>query len=221
MSQLPKLGTRLLAHWQIKLFGITGFITVFFVVYFALLRFPVFPTTLMPVTWLDRAVPFHPIALTVYFSLWLYVSLPPSLAWSRQQLIAQGLTATIMGLVGFVIFFFWPTAAPAAAALDPADVQALAWLKQVDAAGNACPSLHVAFAVHGAIWLDRVLREMRLHVALQLVNVVWCIAITYSTLATKQHVLVDVVAGALLGAVAGFCGTRSSRAPVLTPYAVK
>ena len=217
LSPLPKLGSRLLAHWPIKLFGITGFITIFFVIYFALLRFPVFPITVMPVTWLDRAVPFHPLALTVYFSLWLYVSLPPSLAYNRQQLMAQSLTATVMGLVGFGIFFFWPTAAPPAAAMDPADAQALAWLKQVDAAGNACPSLHVAFAVHAAIWLDRVLREMRVHLTLNVINIVWCVAIAYSTLATKQHVLVDVIAGALLGAMAGYWGTRPSRAPDLRP----
>jgi len=32
-----------------------------------------------------------------------------------------------------------------------------------------------------------------------LLNVAWCLGIVYSTLATKQHVLLDVIPGALLG----------------------
>ena len=70
-----------------------------------------------------------------------------------------------MGLVGFAIFFFWPTAIPHAAGLRETGGTALSWLKQVDAAGNACPSLHVAFAVFSGLWLDRALTEMRLPIA--------------------------------------------------------
>ena len=212
-----RIASRVAAYWPMKLFGITGFIVVFFIAYFLLLRFPVFPVTLMPVTWLDRAIPFHPSALPVYFSLWIYVSLPPSLLRNRRELIAHGLGAMLMGVMGLSIFFFWPTAVGPATTLGTTDMEAIAWLKQVDAAGNACPSLHVAFAVYAGLWLDRVLRDMQAVRAIRVINVCWCSAIAYSTLATKQHVLVDVLAGAILGWIAGSFRGKTLPQPTVLP----
>lgn len=208
-SGSTRVSSRVTTHWPLKVFGVTGFIMVFFVAYFLLLRFPMFPVTLMPVTWLDRAIPFHPSALVIYFSLWIYVSFPPALLQSRRQLVMHGLAAGIMALVGLAIFFFWPTAVAPSATLDGADNSSLAWLKQVDAAGNACPSLHVAFAVYAGLWLDRVLRDMQTGMVFRVLNVAWCTAIAYSTLATKQHVVVDVLAGAILGLIAGSFSARA------------
>ena len=211
------VASRVAAFWPMKVFGITGFIAVFLIVYFLLLRFPVFGVTLMPVTWLDRAIPFHPSALLVYFSLWIYVSLPPSLLRSRRELVAHGLGATVMAVIGLAVFFFWPTAVAPAATLGTTDTEALAWLKQVDAAGNACPSLHVAFAVYAGLWLDRVLRDMQAVGMVRVLNVCWCTAIAYSTLATKQHVVVDVLAGAILGWIAGSFSGRTLPLPNVLP----
>jgi membrane-associated phospholipid phosphatase len=196
------LVSRIRANFWLKFFGVPAFIAVFFVTYFLLLRFPVFDVTLMPVTALDLAIPYQPAALVVYFSLWLYVSIAPTLLRNREELLTHGKIAAVMGLVGLGIFFFWPTAVPLGPGLINADA-ALSWLKQVDAAGNACPSLHVAFAVYSGIWLHRVLVEMQLPLAVRLLNGVWCLGIAYSTLATKQHVIVDVMAGGLLGLIAG------------------
>ena len=72
-------------------------------------------------------------------------------------------------------------------------------LQGVDAAGNACPSLHVAVATFTVIRLRAVLRQIGAPVLLHAINTVWFVAIALSTLATKQHVVLDVVAGALLG----------------------
>jgi membrane-associated phospholipid phosphatase len=76
-----------------------------------------------------------------------------------------------------------------------------AFLKNVDASGNACPSLHVAFAVFTLGWLHRLLHEMGAGLTIKTVNWLWCAAIVYSTIATRQHVVLDVVAGAALGAI--------------------
>jgi membrane-associated phospholipid phosphatase len=195
--------SRLGAHWKLKLWGLPVFIGIFFAAYFLLLRYPVFEVTLMPVTAIDAAISFQPAYLAIYFSLWLYVSLPPALLKTRAELLFHGKVAAVMGFVGFAIFFFWPTAIPHAAALRETGGITLSWLKQVDAAGNACPSLHVAFAVFSGLWLDRAFTEMRLPIVVRLLNLAWCAAIAYSTLSTKQHVLVDVIGGAILGVVAG------------------
>jgi membrane-associated phospholipid phosphatase len=78
---------------------------------------------------------------------------------------------------------------------------AFAFLQKVDASGNACPSLHVAFAVFTAVWLGRLLRQMSAGRRVCAFSWLWCLGILYSTVAIRQHVVFDVIAGAGLGAV--------------------
>jgi membrane-associated phospholipid phosphatase len=59
--------------------------------------------------------------------------------------------------------------------------------------------MHVAIAIFSAIWLEHLLRGARAPVALRALNAAWFLAIAWSTLAVKQHVVLDVLAGALLG----------------------
>ena len=96
------------------------------------------------------------------------------------------------------MFYCWPTAVPPPA-VDRSGYPGFGMLQGVDAAGNACPSMHVAIAMFTVIWIEHLLRHARAPVALRAFNVVWFLAITWSTLAIKQHVVLDVLAGALLG----------------------
>jgi membrane-associated phospholipid phosphatase len=41
-----------------------------------------------------------------------------------------------------------------------------------------------------------------------IINGMWCIGIVYSTLATRQHVAVDVLAGIVLGGLAAYLSLR-------------
>jgi membrane-associated phospholipid phosphatase len=176
--------------------------TAFFVAYFHLLRNPLFPVTVVPLTSLDRLVSFQPGALVLYVSLWFYVSLPPALLKTRRELIAYGWMIGGLCLLGMACFLLWPTVIPALD-IDVARSSGFSMLKGVDAAGNACPSLHVATAVFSGLWLDRQLRELGGPAAIKLVNGLWCAGIVYSTLATKQHVAIDVAGGLALGLVVG------------------
>jgi membrane-associated phospholipid phosphatase len=184
----------------LKFTGMSGFIALFFVAYIYLLRHPAFPVQTMPLTWVDDVVPYEPLAFFVYASLWFYVSLPLFLSESRREMLAFGARMATLCLVGLAIFFFWPTAIPAPS-IDWHDSAGLGFLKHVDAAGNACPSLHVATAVTAAFCLRARFARFGLPTSAGLANGLWCAAIAYSTLATKQHVAVDVLAGAALGAV--------------------
>jgi membrane-associated phospholipid phosphatase len=76
---------------------------------------------------------------------------------------------------------------------------AFAVLQGVDGPGNACPSLHVATAAFTAVWIDHLLRHIGAPAALRWISLGWFVAIAYSTLAVKQHVLLDVIAGLALG----------------------
>lgn len=193
--------TRLKSHFFLKSFGITAFMTIFFTGYIFLLRNPFFPVTVMPLTSLDIAVGFRPDALFLYVSLWLYVSLPPALQATRRELIYYGLAVGGLCVAGLGCFLLWPTAVPSAN-IDWEHSYGFSILKGVDAAGNACPSLHVATAAFSAVWLNRQLLEVGAPRVVRAFNWLWCLGIAYSTLATKQHVAVDMVAGGALGMLA-------------------
>jgi membrane-associated phospholipid phosphatase len=187
-------------HMVLKSIGTMLFIALFFGVYFFLLKYPASAVTVMPLTLLDRLIGFEPLTMPLYVSLWVYVSLPPALLATRQELYAYGRAMAGTCLSGLVIFFLWPTAVPAAD-IDWARYPGVDFLKSMDASGNACPSLHVATAIFSCLWLHHLLRRFGAPRRLRLLNGLWCAGIVYSTLATRQHVVMDVAGGLLLGAV--------------------
>ena len=186
--------------WHIKSLGVPGGIAAFFWGYFWVLRNPLAELTIMPLTALDRLVAFRPEALVLYASLWVYVSLAPALLKSFRELISYGVATLAMSLIGLGIFLFWPTAVPAFD-VDVAQNPLFSVLQRIDLNGNACPSLHVSFAIFSGVWLDSILREIRAPGLVRLLNWLWCAGIVYSTLATRQHVALDVIAGTVLGVV--------------------
>lgn len=194
-----ELGVRLLTFVPAKAIGLTVGMTVFFAAYFRVLQHPIFPVTIMPLTPVDRFVAFRPETLPLYLSLWIYVPLAFVLLKDRRELIFASATAVLLSAIGLGIFLLWPTAVPDLPH-DWSSYPSFSFLKAVDASGNACPSLHVAFAVFAAILVGRVLGEMRAHAVIRAGNWLWCAGIVYSTLATAQHVALDALAGAVLGA---------------------
>ncbi|MDB6127404.1 MAG: hypothetical protein JWM35_1300 [Verrucomicrobia bacterium] len=195
---------RIRPHWKLKFFGISAFITVFFFAYFLLQSHPMFPVHVIPLTALDRLIPFQPGMLGLYLSLWFYVSLPPTLMPRKPELYAYGWIAGAVAVTGLAFFFFWPTSIPVTTGIEWQDYPGFGWLKSIDAAQNACPSLHVAFAVFTGVWLDRVLRRMPKSALTRPLNAVWAFGIVYSTLATRQHVALDAYAGTALGLFAAW-----------------
>jgi len=206
----PSLGERLRAHPVIKAAGLTCGMTAFFVAYFAVLFHPRFPVIVVPEVALDRAIPFSPGWVLPYFSLWVYVSLYPSLLTERRELVRYAVAAIGLSLAGLAIFFLWPTVI-VQPAIDWARYPSVSFLKTIDAAGNVCPSLHVAFAAFTAWALHGLLIAIGAARACRWLNLLWAGAIVYSTLAIKQHVTLDVVAGLALGLAFGAAHSRSLR----------
>jgi membrane-associated phospholipid phosphatase len=201
-SWLRAAGRHLAALWWLKLPGITLGMVLFFVAYFYLLHHPIRPPIVMPLTPVDHWVGFTPLALPLYLSLWVYVSLAPGLAANGGQLRSWFLAAFALSMTGLGLFYACPTAVP------PFDIvwaqdSTFAFLKNTDASGNACPSLHVAFAVLTAGVIARRLRELGAGPVARSGNLLWCVGIVWSTLATRQHVFLDAAAGAGLGAAFG------------------
>jgi membrane-associated phospholipid phosphatase len=203
-----ELLSRLLRIWWLKMPGVTLFIWIFFDAYFWLLRYPHTEVIVMPLTWIDRELPMQAWSWWPYLSLWLYTSLPPALLISFRHLLFYGAWIASVCGIGLICFYVWPTVIPP---LGRAIEAVPSLVAGIDASGNACPSLHVAVAVFSAFWLSDQLREVGANRFSRIANVVWCAAIVYSTLATKQHVLLDVLAGSVLGGISGYVSLLAFR----------
>ena len=158
-SWLGETKRRALSHPVLKTFGITTFLVVFFLGYFQVLRHPVFPVRVMPWTWLDERIAFQPLSLPIYLSLWLFVLVPPSLIDEKRELWRYASASAGVAAIGLGIFFHWPTRVPRWNYAGPEN-WAINQLKAIDASGNACPSLHVAFAVFATMAAIQLLRRI-------------------------------------------------------------
>ena len=186
--------------WQLKGVGTTLFMALFFWAYFTVLESPQRTPVVMPTTFLDEWVQLLPWSYAVYISLWVYVSIPPALMANLRALLFFGAWVSAMCLFCLALFWWFPTQTPIFD-IDWSQHPGLSLIKGVDAAGNACPSLHVASAVFTACWLERMCRNIGAPVWLRVANVLQCVAIGWSTLTTLQHVAWDVLAGAIVGTV--------------------
>lgn len=207
-SWSSELALRLKKLFWLKFIGTAAFTWLFFIAYFALLREPVNPVITMPLTPMDDWVDFQPWALLPYLSLWLYVGVAPGLQRNFLRLFVYGCWCLALSLTGLLIFYLWPTQIPTFSHVG--DAPGMAMLKGVDAAGNACPSMHVAISLFTAIWVERVLAHIGAPRWLRLGNALWFIAIAYSTMAVRQHVALDVLGGLLLGGVFAWASLRWS-----------
>jgi membrane-associated phospholipid phosphatase len=126
---------------------------------------------------------------------------------TEQQVFSYGVAAAGLAGAGLAVFALWPTAVPRFD-VDWSRYPAFEFLHSVDASGNACPSLHVAFAVFTACWFARFLRQIGAGRFPRTFNWLWCAGILYSTIATRQHVALDVLAGSVLGATAAVLHLR-------------
>ena len=199
----------------LKATGTPVFMFVFFWAYFALLEHPRHEPTVMPEIFIDRWIGFTPSAFVVYVSLWVYVSIVPALIGNLRTLIGYTLWMALMCLFCLGIFWAWPTQTPDYG-LDWGQYPGLALIKGVDASGNAFPSLHVASAVFSACWLHRIFAQLESPPLANGTNLVLCLAIVWSTLATLQHVALDAIAGTVVGlafAAASLAHVQDTRCP--------
>jgi hypothetical protein len=196
-----ELRRRVRTLWALKMLATVIGVAVFFYAYFWVMRHPLSAATAMPMTWIDDLVPFSPQSFFLYASLWVYVALGSALARDGLELAAWGAACFAMTVVGLGIFMALPTKVPDFA-IDWSRYPSLEFLKAIDVSGNACPSLHAAFAVFTAVVLHGQLTAIRAPRALLVCNALWCLGIVYSAMATRQHLALDIIAGSVLaGAV--------------------
>ena len=106
------LGYRIAFRFWAKGLGVCAFMWGFFTLYFWLLRHPMVPVTVMPLTALDLAVPYQPGWVWVYLSLWVYVGVPPGLMLRPAEVLRFGAWSALLCGLGLVVFAIAPTAVP-------------------------------------------------------------------------------------------------------------
>ena len=159
----------------------------------------------MPEVALDRAVSLQPAWMLVYGSLYVFVLLPLLVA-RQEQLFRRALQAYLMVLtIAYIGFVAYPTVAPRPTKVlgEGFSAWCLRLQYSLDQQYNCFPSLHVAHSFVSALTCYRV------HRGVGLAAVLWASLIGVSTLYTKQHYVVDVIAGTLMACMAYVVFLRS------------
>jgi len=214
---IQALARRVGTLWFVKMTGTTLGISLFFVLYFWVMHSKAGQAVTVPMTAVDGWISVSEYALLPYASLWLYVSLAPAFAADKASLRMYVAGALAIALLGLATYWLFPTVTPAFG-VDWSQYPALEMLKASDRGGNAFPSLHVAFAAYTVVVIERELRSPAAPPWAHGLNWTWCAAIVYSTLATRQHVLIDVVGGLLLTWFAVWiCSSRAVQQLIRVP----
>jgi len=141
---------------------------------------------------LDRMIPLVPLWSLVYGALYLVLIVAPVFIVRDQELLQRTVWSYLaVWLVAYACFYLYPTYAPRPDAVRGAGFGAwgLRLLYSLDPPFNCFPSLHVAHSFVSAFACHRVHRRLGglLLAAAALVAL--------STLFTKQHYVLDVLAG--------------------------
>jgi membrane-associated phospholipid phosphatase len=152
-----------------------------------------------PALALDRSLPLQPAWVIVYGSLYLFLILLPVLIVRDDELIRRTVLAFLtVWMSAYVCFLLYPTVAPRPAKVlgEGFAVWALRFLYVLDPPYNCFPSLHVAHSFVSALAVQRVHRRVGM------AAIVAASLVALSTLFTKQHYVLDVVAGVMLAGIA-------------------
>ena len=149
---------------------------------------------------LDRALPLIPSWAVIYGMLYLFLIVLPVLVIRQDEHIRRTVYAYLFIWITAYLFFFviYPTKAPRPEIVsgDGFAVWALRALYSSDPPYNCFPSLHVAHSFVSALACRGV------HRRLGGIALVFATLVALSTLFTKQHYVVDVIAGVLLALIA-------------------
>jgi membrane-associated phospholipid phosphatase len=196
LFSLSILVARLRQQLKLKLAILVVVSVTFWTPFFLLERWPLLSVTYFSETWVDRAIPFMPIAAWPYLSLWLYLALAGLMLVRRQDCWRCCWILAGMGVIANFVFLIYPTAVPPRPKVS---VQPYAFIVANDERGNACPSLHVAYTLVAAIMMHGWLSCFQRRLILRAVAWTWALAIIFSTIAIRQHLVIDVAWGLVLG----------------------
>lgn len=177
------------------------------VVYFLANHYPFGTVRQLELTTLDLAMPFWPWTVFLYLSDYALIFVAFQGCQTRRS--ADRFLVTELVVIGLcaLMHWTWPVAFPRElyplpADLSPAPAHAMELLRAFDAETSCLPSLHVAGAVVAPLLISR--EQPRAFPWL----LAWSAGVAISTMTTKQHYLIDVLAGVALAVLAWLVASR-------------
>jgi len=162
------------------------------------------------ITWADELIPFNPHFVWVYHTIIPVVGVTLIFLIQRRELFLSAIAAFLLAIVTLFIFYiFFPSFYPRENFIDNSSISGflLECTRRIDGAQNTFPSSHVTFS-----WLITFFVGLSIYVKknrwLYMGYLIWALLISFSTLAIKQHFVVDVFSGMLLAYLSYFISKK-------------
>ena len=155
---------------------------------------------------LDHSIPFVPEFVWIYHTLIPIILITMFSFVSRKEVFLSAFTAYMIASVTLSVFYIlFPSFYPRESFVDPSSVSG--WLveltRMIDGANNTFPSGHVTFSWLLAFFVG-LTQYAKKYSWIKIIYYIWAILVTLSTLALKQHFIVDVLSGILLASMCYF-----------------
>jgi hypothetical protein len=163
---------------------------IFCVVYFGIERLRGLQPRTLPLSYVDRAISFHPAAIYPYQSVFVLIPLFPFLTTTREDLFRFVKGFVPLCAVCFLTFLIFPVFGPRPENLEANRLMQM--LFSFDKNLNAFPSLHAGLAAYSVLFGFHIARGNQKLRWLAMVGALWAGIILVATMATKQHYFVDL-----------------------------
>lgn len=161
---------------------------------------PLFDARSAPVLSVDGWIPFQPAWAVMYQSVFIVHTLALWLPRDPERVKHYARNVAFAFACAAGVFWFYPTLSPRPA--EPGSPLYHWLISGVDGPRNAVPSLHAAMGLLALATLFGHFRACRVSLWWRVALALWWIALLYSTLATRQHRVLDLLAGTCLGLIA-------------------
>lgn len=160
--------------------------------------FPIKPSHDLIASILDDRIPFLPETAWIYQSLFFLLPIALFVQPNKQYLVRFSVGFCLLVQTFALFFWLYPTALPNPIYCDPIPWGYRYLVMAVDVHKNVFPSLHAALCIYAGAWIISAKHKKK---RIYLLVTIWIILLLGSTLTTKQHILIDVVVGAVAGLI--------------------
>ncbi len=155
---------------------------------------------------LDNAIPFIPFFILFYISLYFFGAIPFLVIKSRRYVRNYAKAYIFASIFSFLIFITLPIKMEHPEITGTTVFDKLTqFIYDADVTDNAFPSVHICLTLLTMIALSSV------NNAWKAAGILWGTVIIFSTLFVKQHYLLDIVGGLLVGTLAYLLFLRKDR----------
>ena len=144
---------------------------------------------------IDNKINFDSNFTILYLSIFIYMPFAWIFIKYLFELKQFAFGIVLQNLVAVIFFTFYPMFIDRPI-LNNHDLYF--YLIKIDKSTNTFPSLHASFTVYSFLWINQIFKNLkRFSLLIRFFFFVWGVLILYSTLAIKQHVVIDLLSGGL------------------------